>query len=270
MMTELPIGEDDLQAYVDGYLPPDRRAAVEAYLENHEGSAAQVAAYAQQREALRQRLSTKASEPIPARLRVANIMAGRRRGFFQAWAGPATAAAWLLVGSVIGAAGHAWIASRSTPGNTETQHIAQDAMAAYRTYVVETAHPVEVGANQEAHLVQWLSRRLGKPIQAPNLAQQGFHLIGGRLLPAGLSPAALFMYEDGKGKRLTFYARPDSGGQPTAFRFEAQGDISAFSWIDRDLSYVVTGRTDRETLLSIAEAIYRQAEPQPSARKNNL
>lgn len=269
-MTELPIGEDDLQAYVDGYLPPERRTAVETYLESHEGSAAQVAAYARQREALRRSLSTKADEPIPARLRVANITADRRRGFLRAWTGSAAAAIWLLAGSVIGAAGHAWLASRNVPGNTETQHIAQDAMAAYRTYVVEIAHPVEVGANQETHLVQWLSRRLGKPIRAPNLAPQGFHLVGGRLLPAESTPAALFMYEDGKGKRLTFYARPGSGDGPTAFRFEAQGDISAFSWIDRDLSYVLTGRTDRETLLSIAEAIYRQAEPQPPVRKDSL
>jgi anti-sigma factor RsiW len=36
-----------------------------------------------------------------------------------------------------------------------------DAIAAHRTFSVETRHPVEVGAYEEAHLVQWLSKRLG-------------------------------------------------------------------------------------------------------------
>lgn len=270
MTVERPIGEDDLQAYVDGFLPPERKAAVDAYLASHDEAAAQVAAYARQREALRQRLSAKADEPIPSRLRIANLMSERRR---SPWPGLATAAAaaGLLAGSVLGAAGHAWFAQRSTPMGTERiRPVAQDAIAAYRTYVVETAHPVEVGANQETHLVQWLSRRLGKPLQAPDLTGQGFRLIGGRLLPAESSPAALLMYEDASGKRLTLYARPGSGDEPAAFRFEAQGDVSAFLWIDRDLSYAVTGRVDREKLLSVAEAVYKQAEAQPAPRKGTF
>ncbi|AWM86107.1 anti-sigma factor [Microvirga sp. 17 mud 1-3] len=270
MTVERPIGEDDLQAYVDGYLQPDRRAAVDAYLASHDEAAAQVAAYMRQREALRQRLSGKAGEPIPSRLRVANLVSERRH---SRWPSLATAAAvaGLLAGSVIGAVGHAWLTRESTPTAQERiGPVAQDAFAAYRTYVVETAHPVEVGASQEAHLVQWLSRRLGKPLQAPDLTGQGFRLIGGRLLPAESSPAALFMYEDTAGRRLTLYARPGSGDEPTTFRFEAQGNVSAFLWIDRDLSYAVTGRMEREKLLLIAEAIYSQTETQPTERKGSL
>ncbi|MBZ6078387.1 anti-sigma factor family protein [Microvirga puerhi] len=269
MTAERPIGEDDLHAYVDGHLPPERRAAVEAYLSSQKDAAEQVAAYVQHRDALRRRLAAKASEPIPARLRIANVMADSRPHSLRGWKNMAAAAAWLLVGSAIGAAGHAWITSGTTPAQ-QPQQVAQDAIAAYLTYVTETAHPVEVGANQEAHLVQWLSRRLGKPILAPNLNAQGFHLIGGRLLPAEASPAALFMYEDEQGKRLTLYARSGGGEEPTAFRFEAKGDVAAFSWIDKDLSYVITGRTDRATLLTIAEAIYKQMETRAPISKDKL
>ena len=35
--------------------------------------------------------------------------------------------------------------------------------------MVEVAHPVEVGAAQEAHLLQWLSKRLGRKLAAPDL-----------------------------------------------------------------------------------------------------
>ena len=39
----------------------------------------------------------------------------------------------------------------------------------------------------------WLSRRLGRQLTAPDLAAQGFDLIGGRLLPASTGPAAQLM-----------------------------------------------------------------------------
>jgi anti-sigma factor RsiW len=265
-----PIGEDDLHGYVDGALSAERRSVVETYLAGNAAAAAQVAAYARHRDALRERLQAKAGEPIPARLRIANITAGRRRGPDRRWLLPAVAAACLAAGIGIGAFGDAWIASRGPVAAQARQAVARDAIAAYRTYVVETAHPVEVGASQEAHLVQWLSRRLGRPIRAPDLTAQGYHLVGGRLLPAESAPAALLMYEDAGGNRLTVYARPGGRDEQTAFRFESQGDVSAFSWIDPDLSYVVTGRTDRATLLALAEAIYRQVEDRAPVRKNSL
>ena len=142
----------------------------------------------------------------------------------------------------------------------EEVSLAGDAIAAHRIYVGERLHPVEVAADQEAHLVQWLSRRLGKPLAAPDLTPQGYRLMGGRLLPAGSEPAALFMYEDGRGSRLTLYARSSDAEERTAFRFEAQGEVAAFSWIDKGLSYAVSARAERAQLLTIAEAIHRQAE----------
>ena len=47
--------------------------------------------------------------------------------------------------------------------------------------------------------MQWLSKRLGRPLVVPDLAAVGFRLMGGRLLPAEDGPAAQFMYETGKG-----------------------------------------------------------------------
>ena len=259
-----PIGEDDLQAYVDGRLSAARRDAVDAYLTAHPAAAAQVALEAEQRNLLRARLSFKAQEPIPARLRVANIMAEQSHEPRLPLKAIAAALAWLAIGIGAGAGGMAWyerIAPLRSPVAADLA--ASDAITAYRTYVGERLHPVEVAADQEAHLVQWLSRRLGKPLLAPNLTAQGYQLMGGRLLPAGNDPAAMFMYDDGKGNRLTIYARCGGAGEPTAFRFEAQEGVSAFSWIDNGLSYVVTGRLDRERLLTVAESAFRQFDAQP-------
>ena len=69
MRAGLPIGEDDLQAYVDGRLAPDRAAEVAAYLGERPELEARLAAYRAQSEALRERLRPVAQAPIPARLR---------------------------------------------------------------------------------------------------------------------------------------------------------------------------------------------------------
>ncbi len=269
MTGERPIGEDDLQAFVDGRLPPPRREAVSVYLNDHPELAARVAREVEQREALRARLAFKAQEPIPARLRVANIMAARRHSPRARSAAVAAALAWLAIGSVLGAAGGAWWTSRShVPA--ESARVAENAIAAHRIYVSERLHPVEVPAEQEAHLVQWLSRRVGRPLSAPNLTAQGYRLIGGRLLPDSGEPAALFMYENAGGTRLTLYARSGGAEEQTSFRFEQQEGVSAFSWIDNGLSYVVTAKEDRARLLPIAEAIYKQLEPTGNPAKSRL
>jgi len=268
---ERPIGEDDLQAFVDGRLTPGRLDAVEAYLAANPVAAEQVRLEIEQRKALRARLAFKGSEPIPARLRVANLMAGRRRPSAYRWRAVAAAMAWLAIGLTVGGVAGAWVGrGTALPPGPEATDAAGDAIAAYRTYVGEKLHPVEVAADQEAHLVQWLSRRVGKPLAAPNLTRQGYRLIGGRLLPAGNEPAALFMYEDERGNRLTLYARSGGAGEQTAFRFETQEGVSAFSWIDQGLSYVVSGRTDRAQLLAVAEAAFKELESRAAAGKSKL
>nr|WP_210277586.1 anti-sigma factor [Microvirga lupini] len=258
-----------MQAFVDGRLASARGESVRAYLEDHPALADQVSQEIALREALRTRLAFKAAEPIPSRLRVANLMAAQRRPSKSGRAAVAAALAWLLIGGVLGAAGGAWWV-RGLQTSQEAERVAENAIAAHRIYVSERLHPVEVPADQEAHLVQWLSRRVGKSLIAPNLTPQGYRLIGGRLLPDSGMAAALFMYENAGGNRLTLYARSGGTEAQTSFRFESQDDVSAFSWIDNGLSYVVTAKVERAQLLPIAEAIYRQFEATGEPAKGRL
>ena len=269
MTGERPIGEDDLQTFVDGRLPPARLEAVKAYLADHPATAEQVGHEIEQREALRARLAFKAQEPIPSRLRIANLATARRRSSLFRPAAFAAALAWLAIGGSLGAWGGIWWASRARM-QAEVVSVADNAIAAHRIYVSERLHPVEVPADQEAHLVQWLSRRVGKPLMAPNLNAKGYRLIGGRLLPDSGAAAALFMYENAAGNRLTLYARSGGNEEETSFRFEEQDGISACSWIDKGLSYVVTVKADRNQLLPIAEEIYKQLETTGDPAKGRL
>ncbi|GEP59636.1 anti-sigma factor family protein [Reyranella soli] len=251
-------GEDELQAYVDERLDGPQRAAVEAQLARSPELRDRIQAERRHRASLRSQLQDKADEPIPARLRIANIQTARRTRLTRR-AGLAAAALAIFVVGV----GAGWLANEQRPSiamSAPTTSIAQGATAAYRTFVVEVAHPVEVGVAQEAHLLQWLSKRLGRKLEAPDLTPFGYRLIGGRLLPGGSGAAAQLMYEDSTGRRLTLYVRAADGTE-TAFRFQKDGDAATFAWIDQGFGFAVTAMASREELLPIAEAIYKGLTP---------
>lgn len=247
-----PIGEDDIQAAVDGRVEAPRCPVVQDYLAKNPEAAARVAALKEQREMLRARLASKAEEPIPARLRVANLLAQRARRRQQLFARAAAVVALLVVG---GAGG--W--TLRDMSLDRAPDMTRDAIAAHRVFVVERRHPVEVAASEEAHLVQWLSNRLGRKLVAPDLAREGWRLIGGRLLSFEGGPAAQLMYENAAGQRMTVYLRPGDGkGGRAEFRYAEANGVGAFWWSDDGLGYAVSGPADRQMLLRAAEAIHAQ------------
>lgn len=254
----VPIGDDDLVAWVDGRLDGARRDDVSIYLAAHPEIAARLEAEARDRDALRAALRAKFEEPIPARLRVANVAAAQRLRHRARVQALAAAFAAFVIG-----AGSGWFAARDAAPPAmppAAVAIAADAANAHRTFVVEVAHPVEVAASERDHLMHWLSKRLGRPLAAPDLSAYGFRLMGGRLLPGGAGAAAQLMYEDAAHRRLTLYVEVAEGGE-TAFRFARAGADATFAWVDRGFGFAVTAETTREALLPIAETVYRQFGP---------
>ncbi|TFW16229.1 anti-sigma factor family protein, partial [Duganella callida] len=136
------------------------------------------------------------------------------------------------------------------------------AALAHAVYAPEVRHPVEVGADQQAHLVAWLSRRLGAPLKPPQLGAQGYALEGGRLLPGQSGPVAQFMYRDASGARLTLYVSTEqTHNSETGFRYAREGDVSVFYWIDGRFGYALSGNLDKTALAGLANAVYAQLEP---------
>ena len=263
-----PVQEDDLHARIDGQLPRERTEDVDAYLAAHPEEQARVSQYAEQRHALRAAFAAQAGVPMPTRLRVAHLLAERRRRRHLQLAQIAAAFAFLVLGGVGG-----WTArdvARGLESSTEAalaRAVFTDAIAAHRTFSVEVQHPVEVGAGEETHLVQWLSKRLGHQLVVPDLTAIGFRLMGGRLLAAESGPAALLMYEDGKGTRLTcYYLSADFSGE-TEFEYREENGIGAFYWAEDGLAYAIAANADREFLLRVAEIMYRQTSPDGAGAK---
>lgn len=251
-MNAAPVTEAELQAYVDGALPPVRAAEIDEYLAQNDAAAQRVAAYRVQNSQLHDAYDDLLVEALPERLRINRMT--RRRSWY-----PYAAAALLMLAS--GTAG--WhLHDRVTGARAQTTQIARVAAMAHVVYSPEVRHPVEVGADQEEHLVRWLSKRLGTSLKIPHLVAQGYALVGGRLLPGERGPAAQFMYQDGKGQRLTLYVRVSNDVRaPTAFRFAQENGVGVFYWLDGRLGYALSGETDRGELLRVADAVYQQLNP---------
>lgn len=254
--------EQELHAYVDGRLDDTQRARIEDWLAEHPDAAARVRDWRRQNELLHQAFDPLLEEPIPDRLqtRTAAGTTGRR------WQ-VGLAAGWMAVGGFVGfLAGSDGRWGASDPAVVAVSTLPQHAAIAHAVYSPEIRHPVEVGADQEAHLVQWLSKRLAQPIKIPGLSEHGFALVGGRLLPGDGGPVAQFMYENRETGRLTLYlSKPSAGDRETAFRYADEDGISVFYWIDARFAYALAGTLPRETLLAIAESAYRQLEQNGAA-----
>ncbi len=246
------VGEDELNAYVDGELPADRRVIVEAWLAAHPEDAAKVAAWRKQAELIRANYGAVADEKPPQRFNVNRLT--RRRYSAMAAAVAASVAAF-LVGGVFGWTARGVEATRSS----DLTRFTADALDAYRLYVVEVRHPVEVPGDQRPHLDAWLSKRVGSPLRAPELDKIGLKLVGGRLLPGPTGPTAFFMYESPAGERFTLYCGRTSD-RDTSLRYTTGPQNAAYYWVDGDVAYVLSGPAERDKLREIAQTAYDQMD----------
>jgi anti-sigma factor RsiW len=249
------VTEAELHAYFDGELSAERRRAVEAHLAAHPEDADRLESYRGQDMLIRRAYRTLAERPLPPRLlhAVTQRVAPRLRGWWRALAGAAAGLALLVVGAASGWYGHELLAPAASRGES----LVADAAAAHLVYTVEVRHPVEVPASEQEHLATWLGRRLAVPLRVPDLSESGYELVGGRLLPAASGqPAAQLMYQDGDGSRVTLYARTTPGAEQTAFRFAREGDLSALSWRDGDVAWVLVGDLPRAELFELAHRVY--------------
>lgn len=175
-------------------------------------------------------------------------------------------AAGFVVAVGLGWFGHAYVqphATQMAQATVEREFVRQASLA-YSVYLPEKRHPVEVGAEEQAHLVQWLSKRLGKPLKVPVLQAQGFELVGGRLLPGDAGARAQFMFQDSQGRRLTLYlgslekSADKASTDAAQFRFSTDGSVPSFYWADQGFGYALSGQVDKPMLMALATSIYNQ------------
>jgi len=267
MTQPIPPSTDEFQAHLDDRLDAEGAAKVERWLDGHPDERARFEQHRRVGWALHANYDPIFDEAVPARLHsMVRIFPRRQIARTAMWTaiGLATGlvAGWLL--------GH-W--GSDAPRADADRPLVMRAAIVHATYSPEVRHPVEVGADQEAHLSAWLSKRLGHAIRPPKFEEQGFSLVGGRLLPGERTlsvsteelppPTAHFMYQCNSGRRVTLYVRPEAPQHhETALRFVRQSNMNIIYWSDRELGYALSSiDVGREELQRIADSAYRQLNP---------
>ncbi|MDR7031790.1 anti-sigma factor [Mesorhizobium sp. BE184] len=255
-MTGRDFSEHDIHMALDGELPAEERAAYEAWLELNPEMKARSQRYAADRDALRQAVAHVPDEPVPARLTrmVLGEMPKRQAGLRSRWWLAAAAAVLFMVG---GAGGYL-AGARGTGFEGPEDQLAEEAIAAHVIYAAEQRHAVEVPASDKDHMQSWLSKRVGIKLVAPDLATDGFELVGGRLLPAGANSAAMLLYEDQKGNRISVFVTAEAVKKSRGSYAQSDDGPRAVYWLDEGYGCAIVGSLPRERLNEVAKSAYRQ------------
>lgn len=252
------ISEMDLHAYVDGQLDESRVAEVESFLAANPDAASLVASYREQNSNFHENFDGVLDDPIPPTL----LFAAQSPAWWRTWRVPVGAVAALILLFVGGTGG--WVARGLQPVEPDrVGDFTRHAGAAHRIYTAERRFAVEVAAKEEKRMVRWLSKRLGtQQLRVPSLDGLGFELVGARQLATSENlPAAQFMYQDKKLRRLTLYMRKSTEPEQTSFRFAEAAGSMMYYWNDKPFAYALVGKLDKEELLKVSRAVSDQISP---------
>ncbi len=236
-MISLPPNEHDLHAYVDHQLSENDRRALDTWLATHPEVAAQVQAWQQDAHALRAALGGALQQPANPQLAPALI---RQRVRHNTRRHLATAALLLVAVSLGGWGG--WQAREATQPPLQPM---ADAMQAFRLFAQDGILPADYRAQDSGTMQAWLDRYFQQAQRLPDLSQSGFTPVSGRLLTTDQGAAAMVLYQDAQGRRISFYIRPpgpDNGFLPRGSR-TADG-LQAQYWSGGGYNYAVVSPVD--------------------------
>ncbi|MDQ0456319.1 anti-sigma factor family protein [Rhizobium paknamense] len=255
---EPSITESDLIAFADGRLDDAQHKAVTDYLASHPDAAEKIEMWRQQTSTLQALYATLPTGPLPSRLDV-HAMERRIRDERAAWRRFAAAAVVLLA---VGLTGGWFGRGLLMPADAAPDPLLAEATQAHKLYASEVLHPVEVSGTNAPQLKTWLSKRLNRPLDIPDLKAHGFSLVGGRLLPSKEGAAAQLMYQDESGQRVTLYIVPSDDEPETTIRWThlttGASGLQALFWNDETIRCAMIGDLPKEHMQVLADETYKQ------------
>lgn len=288
MQSQTAFDEADLNAFVDGRLEPARAAALAESLASDPDARSRVDAWKRQNDSLRTMFASVLFEQIPVRLVPTSLpsepavpakLAPPRRGGTTS---PGRLARGVLATTFVGTALTGFAAGalaslgthdfglspapahvaggpayRITGDATPAERtLAARAAEAHRTFSADLLHPVEITAAEAPRLLHWIQRRLGTSLSIPDLQRSGWSLLGGRIVPGRLGPAAFLVYADGTERLGVYIARGADAGADTVVTSEGDATrTSVATWGDEAFSYALTSSRTPDWLDRNAEAL---------------
>lgn len=230
-MTPLIPTEHELHAYVDDRLEPGRRAQVAAWLAANPQEAARIEAWRSDARRLRAALAGLGEQPSDPALDLAPL----RRQLRQHRQRRLASAAVLLLTLGLGALG-GWQV-RDAALQAYEQPMA-DAVQAHRLFA--DAGTLDIQARDPARLQAWLGRHFNRVGQLPDLAGYGLQPVGARLLSNEAGPAALLVFEDRSGQRISLFLRsPGKHFERMPSGQRTEGQLEARYWSHGDYNFAL-------------------------------
>ena len=286
-----PFSDVDLHAFVDGQVNPERRTLIEAYLKATPTEAARVDQWHRQNDAIRSVFAGTASEPVPLWLTIGQVASGRerptvsgldpvqdnraarhpaaRRGALSparakaghVWKPACLVLAAFAVGIALPYAVPEWPTALErwlppTPRMQQMQRLADRTLEAHRTFGSDPDKPVEILDAPPGALAAWFKRHVDFAVRIPDLRKSGWILRGGRMVPGDLGPAALMVYEDALGDRLSLVAARVSNPAPSDTTFTLLKG-PALVWLDGPVGFGLATSKDEPWLTENSRALYR-------------
>ena len=252
---ERPVDEADLHGWVDGRLDPARRLRVEQQLARDPALKQRVDDWAMQAAELRRAIRHDDQAGRSALLgRLALRSSSRRPGLGRSVAVAATIVLALGLGGVGG-----WVA-HGDRRPTEISRLGMEAATTYRILSADPARAIEVSAANREELRVFLAEKLGRRIPLPDLSPMGFRLTSGRVLGAIYGPAALLVYSDPDGNRITIYLQPMAVGAPAPMRPLQTDALNGYAWIDGKIGYTVMSEDGKARLHAVADRVLQDSK----------
>lgn len=247
---------EELSAYLDGELPPDRAREIEGALERDPALQAELESLMMANTSAEQAFAEMLEDPVPAALAAAIRDAeparpANRPGppVVRRWVAAASAALALLAGGV---GGYVLSGDRGPVQVAAAPTWLEDIADYHRVYAAQVRHLVEVPADEAAHIQTWLSATVGTEIVIPDLSDAGLTFQGARLLVAAGKPVAQLMFTDAE-DRVVALCAIQSDAPRDGFGRQQIDAFEMVSWGGDGANFVVVGDAGRTDLTQIAE-----------------
>jgi len=248
-MISMPPSEHDLHAYVDRQLSEADQRQVETYLANQPDVAARVRAWQQDAQHLRTALSGALQQPANPDLDPAMI---RQRLKHRSRRYLANVALLLLAIGMGGFSG--WQAREMTLLSAAAPMA--DALQAYRLFAQQGILAADYQTDDEGSMQGWLDRYFTQANRLPDLSGAGFKPVSGRLLSTEQGAAAMVVYQDASGQKISFYVRPPG---PKNFLLprgsRRDGDLQAEYWSGPGYNYAMVIPSDTPTVQRLKQTL---------------
>jgi anti-sigma factor RsiW len=132
-------------------------------------------------------------------------------------------------------------AEPAQPVSDQTLRLARRAGEAHRAYAsADAIHAGELTPATDPTLAAWLSRRTGVPIRPPDFSAEGLKLLGGRITPGGLGPAAYLLYENAAGERVGLFVARLVGDEISGPIYREDRGAAMLTWTQPGVGRALT------------------------------